>query len=172
MLNMSFNPDFGQVEADPSVLNLSAFETRLSEKRPFFVQGANFFKSRFNLFNSRRIGRAPGFYAPESGSIVDKPEATTILGSAKLMGKSASGLRYGIINAVTNEEYGLLEYFMRNQEKVLTRTMIAEHVWDYNFDTFTNVIDVYINHLRNKIDKGRQVKLLHTLRGVGYIMKK
>ena len=110
MLNMSFNPDFGQVEADPSVLNLSAFETRLSEKRPFFVQGANFFKSRFNLFNSRRIGRAPGFYAPESGSIVDKPEATTILGSAKLMGKSASGLRYGIINAVTNEEYGLLEY--------------------------------------------------------------
>jgi DNA-binding response OmpR family regulator len=49
--------------------------------------------------------------------------------------------------------------------------MIAEHVWDYNFDTFTNVIDVYINHLRNKIDKGRQSKLLHTLRGVGYIMK-
>jgi heavy metal response regulator len=73
---------------------------------------------------------------------------------------------------LTGKEYGLLEYFMRNQEKVLTRTMIAEHVWDYNFDTFTNVIDVYINHLRNKIDKGRQVKLLHTLRGVGYIMKK
>ena len=73
---------------------------------------------------------------------------------------------------LTGKEYGLLEYFMRNQEKVLTRTMIAEHVWDYNFDTFTNVIDVYINHLRKKIDKGRQVKLLHTLRGVGYIMKK
>ena len=72
---------------------------------------------------------------------------------------------------LTGKEYGLLEYFMRNQEKVLTRTMIAEHVWDYNFDTFTNVIDVYINHLRNKIDKGRQGKLLHTLRGVGYIMK-
>ena len=60
---------------------------------------------------------------------------------------------------------------MRNQDKVLTRTMIAEHVLDYNFDTFTNVIDVYINHLRKKIDKGRQNKLLHTLRGVGYIMK-
>ena len=51
---------------------------------------------------------------------------------------------------LTGKEYGLLEYFMRNQEKVLTRTMIAEHVWDYNFDTFTNVIDVYINHLRKK----------------------
>jgi len=72
---------------------------------------------------------------------------------------------------LTGKEYSLLEYFIRNQDKVLTRTMIAEHVWDYNFDTFTNVIDVYINHLRNKIDKGRQGKLLHTLRGVGYIMK-
>ncbi len=72
---------------------------------------------------------------------------------------------------LTGKEYSLLEYFMRNQEKVLTRTMIAEHVWDYNFDTFTNVIDVYINHLRKKVDKGRQNKLLHTLRGVGYIMK-
>ena len=51
---------------------------------------------------------------------------------------------------LTGKEYGLLEYFMRNQEKVLTRTMIAEHVWDYNFDTFTNVIDVYINHLRKQ----------------------
>ena len=73
---------------------------------------------------------------------------------------------------LTGKEYSLLEYFMRNQEKVLTRTMIAEHVWDYNFDTFTNVIDVYINHLRKKIDKGRESKLLYTLRGVGYIMKK
>ena len=73
---------------------------------------------------------------------------------------------------LTGKEYSLLEYFMRNQEKVLTRTMIAEHVWDYNFDTFTNVIDVYINHLRKKIDKDRLSKLLHTLRGVGYIMKK
>lgn len=72
---------------------------------------------------------------------------------------------------LTGKEYSLLEYFMRNQGKVLTRTMIAEHVWDYNFDTFTNVIDVYVNHLRKKIDKNYQDKLLHTLRGVGYIMK-
>ena len=72
---------------------------------------------------------------------------------------------------LTGKEYSLLEYFMRNQEKVLTRTMIAEHVWDYNFDTFTNVIDVYVNHLRKKIDKNFSTKLLHTLRGVGYVMK-
>lgn len=72
---------------------------------------------------------------------------------------------------LTGKEYSLLEYFMRNQGKVLTRTMIAEHVWDYNFDTFTNVIDVFINHLRKKIDKNHSPKLLHTLRGVGYVMK-
>lgn len=72
---------------------------------------------------------------------------------------------------LTGKEYSLLEYFMRNEGKVLTRTMIAEHVWDYNFDTFTNVIDVYINHLRKKIDKDYPRKLLHTLRGVGYVMR-
>ena len=72
---------------------------------------------------------------------------------------------------LTGKEYSLMEYFMRNQGKVLTRTMIAEHVWDYNFDTFTNVIDVYINHLRKKIDKDHPKKLLHTLRGVGYVLK-
>lgn len=72
---------------------------------------------------------------------------------------------------LTGKEYSLLEYFMRNEGKVLTRTMIAEHVWDYNFDTFTNVIDVYINHLRKKIDKDYPKKILHTLRGVGYVMR-
>ena len=68
---------------------------------------------------------------------------------------------------LTGKEYSLLEYFLRNQGKVLTRTMIAEHVWDYNFDTFTNVIDVYVNHLRKKIDKNypkkSAMKLLPTL---------
>ncbi|MEK6540066.1 MAG: response regulator transcription factor [Deltaproteobacteria bacterium] len=72
---------------------------------------------------------------------------------------------------LTSKEYGLLEYFLRNPNKVLTRTMIAEHVWDYTFDTDTNVIDVYVNHLRNKIDKDSSKKLIHTVRGIGYILK-
>ena len=109
-LNMAFNPDFGQVEADPSVLNLSAFETRLDEKRPFFVQGANFFSSWMRVFNSRRIGQRPGYIKPESGSIVDRPNETTILSAAKILGETSSGIKYGIINAVTNEEYASLEY--------------------------------------------------------------
>lgn len=72
---------------------------------------------------------------------------------------------------LTAKEFSLLEYFMRNQGRVLTRTMIAEHVWDYGFDTETNVIDVYVNYLRKKIDDKRQPKLIHTVRGVGYVLK-
>ena len=60
---------------------------------------------------------------------------------------------------------------MRNAGKVVTRTMISEHVWDIDFDTFTNVIDVYINYLRNKIDTGAKKKLIQTVRGRGYILK-
>jgi heavy metal response regulator len=72
---------------------------------------------------------------------------------------------------LTPREFTLLDYFMRNPGRVLTRTMIAEHVWDYSFDTSTNIIDVYVNYLRKKIDAGRASKLLHTVRGVGYVMK-
>lgn len=72
---------------------------------------------------------------------------------------------------LTAKEYTLLEYLVRNPNRVLTRTMIAEHVWDYNYDSFTNVIDVYINYLRNKVDRGFATKLIHTVRGVGYVMK-
>jgi heavy metal response regulator len=71
---------------------------------------------------------------------------------------------------LTSKEYALLEYFMRNPDKVLTRTMISEHVWDYHFDSLTNVIDVYVNYLRRKIDKDFEPKLIHTIRGVGYIL--
>jgi heavy metal response regulator len=72
---------------------------------------------------------------------------------------------------LTGKEYTLLEYFMRNTNKVLSRTIISEHIWNYNFDTGTNIIDVYINHLRNKIDGESEKKLIHTVRGVGYMMK-
>lgn len=69
------------------------------------------------------------------------------------------------------KEFSLLDYFMRNPGRVLTRTMIIDHVWDYDFDTDTNVIDVYINYLRKKIDTGRKTKLIHTVRGAGYVLK-
>jgi DNA-binding response OmpR family regulator len=72
---------------------------------------------------------------------------------------------------LTAKEYALLDYLMRNPGRVLTRPMIAEHVWNQDFDTFTNVIDVYVNYLRNKIDRGQDRKLLRTIRGSGYTLK-
>ncbi len=72
---------------------------------------------------------------------------------------------------LTSKEYALLEYFMRNVNKVLTRTLISEHVWNYEFDPLTNVVDVYVNYLRKKIDQPSETKLIHTVRGVGYILK-
>ena len=72
---------------------------------------------------------------------------------------------------LTPREFALLDYFMRNPDRVLSRTMIANRVWDYSFDATTNVIDVYVNYLRRKIDTGHDTRLLHTVRGVGYVMK-
>jgi len=71
---------------------------------------------------------------------------------------------------LTTKEYALLEYMMRNPDRVLTRTRIGEHVWDMNFDPESNVIDVYVSHLRNKVDKGFEPPLIHTLRGQGYML--
>ncbi|MDD5209344.1 MAG: response regulator transcription factor [Elusimicrobiales bacterium] len=69
------------------------------------------------------------------------------------------------------KEFSLLEYLVRNKGKIVTRTMIAEHVWDINFDTGTNVIDVYINYLRRKLEKNPAKKVIQTVRGKGYLLK-
>ena len=116
-LDGTVNPDFGQVEVDPAVVNLSAFETFFQEKRPFFVEGAQIFgnfgqggannfwgfnTSDPNIFYSRRIGRTPQVSA--SGEFTDLPAATTILGAAKLTGKTRNGWSIGLLNAVTDRE--------------------------------------------------------------------
>ena len=72
---------------------------------------------------------------------------------------------------LTVKEYALLEYLMRHSGRVLTRPMISEHVWNQDFDTFTNVIDVYVNHLRRKLEDGGEPRLIHAVRGVGYVMR-
>lgn len=73
--------------------------------------------------------------------------------------------------SLTSREYSLLEYFLRNQGQVLTRSQIADHVWNYDFDYDSNVVDVYVRYLRNKIDKGFEEPLIHTVRGYGYVVK-
>lgn len=72
---------------------------------------------------------------------------------------------------LTPREFALLEFFLRNPGKVLSKTEIAEKVWDLDFDTGTNVIEVYVNYLRNKMDKGFEQKLIHTQFGQGYVLK-
>jgi heavy metal response regulator len=78
--------------------------------------------------------------------------------------------RAGQTIELTSKEYALLEYLARHAGEVVTRTMIAEHVWDMNFDSFSNVIDVYVRYLRRKIDEPFESKLIHTRRGVGYVL--
>jgi two-component system OmpR family response regulator len=68
-------------------------------------------------------------------------------------------------------EFSLLEYLMRSKGRIVSKTMIMEHVWDYNFDPQTNVVEVRISRLRDKIDRGFDRKLIHTVRGVGYVLK-
>ena len=79
-------------------------------------------------------------------------------------------VRAGNTIEMTSKEYAMLEYFIRNPDQVLTRTMISEHVWDDEFDSLSNIIDVYIRRLRRKIDEGYQPRLLHTIRGSGYLL--
>jgi heavy metal response regulator len=100
-------------------------------------------------------------------------EKTTVLSLGELVLDTITHKAQRANRAIelTAKEYALLEFFLRNKERVLSRTIIAEHIWDYHFDTGTNLIDVYINHLRNKVDTGFDKKLIHTVRGVGYVMK-
>ncbi len=69
------------------------------------------------------------------------------------------------------KEFGILEYMMRNKGRPLSRTMIVEHVWDMDYDGLTNIVDVYIRHLRSKIDDKFSQKLIHTVRGIGYMIE-
>jgi two-component system copper resistance phosphate regulon response regulator CusR len=72
---------------------------------------------------------------------------------------------------LTAKEYSLLEYLMQNEERVLSRNMIIEHVWDQSFDGVTNIVDVYVRHLRSKVDDGHTAKMIRTVRGTGYMIR-
>ena len=103
----------------------------------------------------------------------NKQDKTGILKIADL---EMDQLRHKVTRAgkeiqLTSKEFVLLEYLMLNATHVVTRTMISEHVWHEDFDSFTNVIDVYMNFLRNKIDKGQKKQLIHTIHGKGYVLK-
>ncbi|MCP5046707.1 MAG: carbohydrate binding family 9 domain-containing protein [bacterium] len=145
-LDFTINPDFGQVEADPSEVNLTAFETFFEEKRPFFVEGRNILDykvsngggpfSQDNLFYSRRIGQSiHNEPDAEAGEHVDVPDNITILGAFKVTGKTRGGLSIGIMESVTSREYALVDdRGRRRKEQVepLTNYFALRLHKDYN----------------------------------------
>ena len=136
-LNATVNPDFGQVEADPARLNLTAYEEYFEERRPFFVESASIFGSDdYSFFYSRRIGRRPRhFKLPDGATELSRPEATTILGAAKIVGKTQGNTHFGIIEAVTAPEYARIEEGV-DEEKVQS---------DYLIEPLTNYFVGRIN---------------------------
>jgi DNA-binding response OmpR family regulator len=99
-----------------------------------------------------------------------RPDSTLSYADLSLDLRTHKATRAGATIELSNREYALLEYFMRNADQVITRTMIANHVWDLNFDTDTNIVDVYVAYLRKKIDGDRDVHLIRTVRGRGYML--
>ena len=85
--------------------------------------------------------------------------------------ESRDVVRDGQTIELTPKEYAVLEYLMRHTGRVMSRTLITEYAWDYHFDPGTNIVDVVINRLRKKVDAGHSRKLVHTVRGVGYVVK-
>ena len=107
------------------------------------------------------LGRRPKAIAPPVLKIADR---TLDTGSREVQ-------RGGKPIDLTPKEYAVLEYLMRHQGRVMSRTLITEYAWDYHFDPGTNIVDVVITRLRKKIDSGREPKLIHTVRGVGYVVR-
>jgi hypothetical protein len=150
-MDLTINPDFGQVEADPSVVNLSAYETFFEEKRPFFIEGSNIISfglgigdgglGNDNMFYSRRIGRRPqgsiyDFYGYQDTikGFSDLPINTSIIGAAKLTGKTKNGLSVGFLDAVTSEEFARIDtggYRSYQTVEPLTNFLAARVQKDY-----------------------------------------
>jgi two-component system OmpR family response regulator len=100
------------------------------------------------------------------------PASTSLtVGDLTLDLRSRRATRAGREIELRAREFALLDYLMRNAGRVVSKTMILSHVWDYSFDPRTNVVDVLVHRLRDKIDKGFEQKMIHTVRGIGYVLK-
>ncbi len=145
-LDLTVNPDFGQVEADPAVVNLTAFETYFEEKRPFFVEGGNLltFPLMFgdgdlasnNLFYSRRIGRSPQLYPNlNDNEYASIPSNATILGAAKITGRTSNGMSVGLVESITGNTYALIDsagYRSHDMVEPLTNYTVASLKKEFN----------------------------------------
>lgn len=145
-LDLSLNPDFGQVEADPSEVNLTAYETFFKEKRPFFIEGRSILSmplmigdgdlANENVFYTRRIGRRPqGYPSLGDGEYMDRPEFTSILGAAKLTGKTDKGWSFGLLESVTQNEKAEIDFNGNKRYETvepLTNYMVGSVHKDFN----------------------------------------
>jgi hypothetical protein len=162
-LNFTVNPDFGQVEADPSVVNLTNFETYFDEKRPFFVEGSNIFhypyditnNERNKLFYSRRLGREPHLqYDTTDDEFVREPFRTTILGAAKVSGKTRNGISIGILNAVTKKMYSEIDRDgVQNKYAVEPLTNYFVGRIEQDLDSGNMIVGAMLTATNRKIDE-------------------
>jgi hypothetical protein len=168
-LATTLNPDFGQVEADPSEVNLTAQETFFPEKRPFFLEGSEFFRlglgtnlnNAEGLFYTRRIGAPPSLHGNDYAQYSDTPRETTIYGAAKVSGKTQGGLAIGLLDAVTAEETAELEggAAPRMSVQPLTNYALARVAKDLrNGDTMIAGVATAVNR---KLDGAELESLLH-----------
>ncbi|KPJ88621.1 MAG: hypothetical protein AMS17_04805 [Spirochaetes bacterium DG_61] len=157
--------DLRRNKLDVPILMLTARE-RVQDRVVGLDSGADDYLTKPFAFEEL-LARIRALLRRKSGS----PTALLRVADLELDQLSHRVRRAGREIELTGKEYSLLEYLMLNANQVVTRTMICEHVWDIHFDSETNVIDVYINYLRNKIDRGFSSRLIHTVRGVGYILK-
>lgn len=150
-LDFTINPDFGQVEADPSEVNLTTFESFFAEKRPFFIEGKNIMDyqltpgdggfSNDNLFYSRRIGRSPHYYPDlNDNEYADMPENTTILGAFKLTGKTKKGLSVAVLESVTSKEEAEIDHLGERRKETV--------------EPFTNY---FLGRVQKDYDKGNTI---------------
>jgi hypothetical protein len=167
-LDLTVNPDFGQVEADPSQVNLTAFETFFEEKRPFFIEGKNIFDYSLgmagwnNLFYSRRIGRRPQHYpSMEEGEYTDIPQATKILGAAKITGKTKNGLSVGIMESVSAKETAVIRNGDERSETVEPLTNYFAGTINKEFNKGNTILGGMVTSTRRFTDE-EHLNFLHT----------
>lgn len=168
-LDLTINPDFGQVEADPSQVNLGAFELFFREQRPFFLEGSNILDFGTsgginNLFYSRRIGRRPqGFLTDDDIANTQIPGQTRLLGAAKITGKNAKGFSWGLLESITRREYAdvqdTLSNFRREPVEPLTNYLAARFQQDLDGGkTVFGAIATNVNRFNNRVNG---MELLH-----------
>lgn len=151
------------------VLILSARRTVDDRVRGLQTGGDDYLTKPFAF--AELLARVQALIRRSTGTRTSEPSQITI-GPLSMNLLTREVTRAGETVELQPREFSLLEYLMRNAGRVVTKMMIMQHVWDFNFDPQTNVVEVLVHRLRSKIDQGFEPKLLHTVRGVGYVLRR